>query len=446
MKITKKRYSVIFGRLDVKKTKRKLSFFLAAVLAVSVLMISCSEKAEEDEETEAEAVEVPQLVLADNGRTDFTVVRAEEAAGYELDTAFTVYKKLGSLYSSDFRLSNDWYRADFPTAEDPTNKKEILLFETQRAESQQALADLDFDGYIIRATENKLVVVASSPACSNAALHELFDVILPENTKDGVTSLPVGFEVKKEMDDSGLFDLGTALKEGREVSAQIKKVFRYSGSDGFGTAQGVATDGEYVYTAMKKKSGGKEVDRIVKIDMDTWEIVKESETLPLDHANDMTYDPVNNRIIVVNMVQTLITFVDPEELTVIGNASLPYSQWAVGCIPSSGQFAFLASGGYRVTDADFNLISTNPCQYESGYTGQGMDTDDRFAYIPLSPGEKNNNIIQIHDVMTGELLGKVKLKTSMESESMFHVGDEYYIQFNHGGSSIYSIEFCEGFE
>ena len=82
-----------------------------------------------------------------------------------------------------------------------------------------------------------------------------------------------------------------------------------------------------------------------------------------------------------------------------------------------------------------------------GYVGQGMDADAKFAYVPLSPdGGKSNNIIQIYDITTGEYLGIATVKTTKESESIFHVGDDFYIHFNSGGSTIATLEFYIRFE
>ena len=201
---------------------------------------------------------------------------------------------------------------------------------------------------------------------------------------------------------------------------------------------------------MKKKEGEHETDRIVKIDMATWEIVAESEELPLDHANDMTYDPVNKILIVTNMLNNIVSFIDPEELKITKQKTPTYGSWATGYIDGAGQYVFLAYGtpsGLVITDTDLNPIRSSPLESAPNYIGQGMDADSKFAYVPLSPSTgKSDNIIQIYDLATGEYLGIVSVATKMESESMFHVGDDVYLHFNSSGSKIAKLDFYVRFE
>ena len=229
-----------------------------------------------------------------------------------------------------------------------------------------------------------------------------------------------------------------------------KLLFKYSAKDGFNVAQGVATDGESAYIVMKDSSGDREVDRIIKIDMKTWEAVKESETMVLDHANDMTYDPATKQLIVTNMYDNLISIVDAEMLTLVEQIKLPYGTYGAGFIDGSDNYVFLgygSVGGVVVTDRSFNVIRATPCDPVTDYVGQGMDADAKYAYVPLSPQSGvDHNIIQIYDIATGEFLGNVIVKTTMESESMFHIGSDFYMHFNHSGSKIAKLEFYIRFE
>lgn len=429
--------------------KKITPFFLSALALICLLSACDTEEPEATTAPEVVETEPPapaELILVENGTTDFKVIRSENAEGYYLDTATTVYQKLKANCSSDFKIVIDWIN---PLEPSPEKAHEILLFDTNRAESQAALTDLTFEGYIIRVTDCKVVIVGSSPASCNAALYRFFDTVIPENTKDGVIALPVGLEIKEEYDSSAV-DLGKAIAEGKSIGADFKILFEYSGKDGFGTAQGAATDGKFAYVIMKKKEGSTETDIIVKIDMATWQIVLESEELPLDHGNDMTYDSAKNRLVVTNMLNNAVSVINPDDLTLLYAKPLTYGTWATGYIDGASQYTFLAYGslsGLVITDSDFNPIRSSPLMGADGYIGQGMDADAKYAYVPLSPNTgKNNNIVQIYDIATGEYLGIVSIGTKMESESMFHVGNDYYIHFNSGGSKIASLEFYVRFE
>ena len=431
----------------------KLTRFTAIILlAASLLLLFAGCDKEEPVITtepvieETEPIEAPKLILVENGNTDFKIIRSENAQGYYLDTASAVYQKAKSELSSSFKLSEDWFSPLDPVPEDA---HEILLFDTNRTESVAALADLDVDGYLIRVTDCKVVIVGSSPTACNEALYYFFDNLIPENTADGVTSLPVGFEKKQAVERKAV-DIAQALRDGKAVGADFKIVFEYSGPVGFSSSQGAATDGKYAYVAMKNASGDSEVDKIIKIDMATWEVVAESETFPLDHANDMTYDPEKNQLVVTNMNNCLISLIDPENLTLIKQMALPYGTWGIGYIDNASKYTFLASGemgGVMTTDNQFTPISSIPFSDSMGYTGQGMDADANLAYVPLSPNAgKKDNIIQIYDLQSGEYLGYVTLNTKMESESMFHTNGKQYVNFNTVGSKIAELEYYIRFE
>jgi hypothetical protein len=427
---------------------------IISVFLISIALLSLSACTPEDADNppessaETEAVaEEKRLVFIEDGKTEFTVIRSETAQGYYLDTAQCVAGKLKGEYSDDFKLAEDWLN---PLEPDPATAYELLLFSTARPESEAAIADLPTAGYLIRVTDFKIVIVGTGISQCNAALNEFFYTLIPEYTEGGVTAFPVGLEINRKMADEKKIDVGAAIAEGKTLGANFEILFEYKGRDGFSTSQGVASDGKYAYVVMKKKEGSHEIDRIVKIDMANWEIVSESDELPLDHGNDMMYDPNKNCLIVVNMLNNIISVIDPETLTLTEQKQLPYGTWGVGYIDGAGQYAFLAYGspsGLVITDGDFNSIRSSALADSTGYVGQGMDADAKYAYVPLSPNSgKPRNIIQIYDIATGEYLGIIPVATKMESESMFHVGGDYYIHFNSVGSKIAALEFYVRFE
>jgi hypothetical protein len=432
---------------------KKIIIFLLAAVCLFVL-ISCvpeevvngtapPQAAEAETTSEPTA---PELVLVDGRKTDFKVVRAEGAKGFAFDTATAFNKRLRDRISPDFIITDDWVSPKKPS---PEKDHEILLFETNRAESLAAMADLNFHGYIIRVTDCKIVIVGTSPAACSEALYHFVDTMIPEHTKEGKISFPIGLEVKQEFKASDL-DLAKALRQGKPLCADFNVLFNYPKKDGFTAAQGSATDGVHAYVVMMDSSGEREVGRIVKIDMRTWEVVQESETMVLDHANDMTYDPATKQLIVTNMYDNLISIIDAETLTLVEQKKLPYGTYGAGYIDGSEKYAFLgygSVGGLVITDKDFNVVRSTPLDSVTDYVGQGMDADAKYAYVPLSPKSGiDHNIIQIYDITSGDFLGNAIVKTTMESESMFHVGNDIYMHFNNAGSKIAKLEFYIRFE
>jgi hypothetical protein len=429
----------------------KLKKIISVFLLICTLFSLCACKPEETEQTtapesECETPKEEKLVFVEDGKTDFKTIRSENAEGYYIDTARTVYRKLKDEYSADFKQGEDWIN---PLEPDPRSAHELLLFDTNREESKAAMADLTFDGYIIRVTDCKIVIVGSGITQCNAALEDFFYSIIPANTAEGVTAFPVGLEVKKELADAD-FDFGEAISKGKSLGAHITEVFKYSGQGGFGSSQGATSDGEYVYIAIKKKEGGTETDKIVKVDAKTWEVVQVSEELYLDHANDMTYDFAGGQLAVVNMVGGVISFIDTESLTVTKSPSHPFFTSAIEYIEENGQYLLRAGNGFIYTDGELNQISSHtvsgyPAELDK-YTGQGMYADSKYLYIPRSPtAGLADNIIIVCD-SEGKYLTTVTLATKMESETIFTIGKQFYVSFNKSCNVICEMEFYEVFE
>ena len=266
---------------------------------------------------------------------------------------------------------------------------------------------------------------------------------------NGTYTLPVGLEIKEECENFAI-NFEEAFASGLKVSAHATEIFNYSGPAGYYKAQGAATDGRYVYTAMKKElSNSVEVDKIVKIDMTTWEVVQESEELPLDHANDMTYDPVKDLLVVTNMKDCKITLIDCDTLTVVETKTPPYGTYGAGYL-GDGKIVFLGygypSGIVIASSTDYTPISSSTLVNATGYTGQGLGNDENYIYVPLSPGAGNNdNIVQIYTA-EGEYLGTAHMALNWESETIFYDGNDLYVQFNKNGSTIAKLEFYIPFQ
>ena len=122
---------------------------IISVLLISIALLSLSACTPEDAEwttapeAETEAIaEEKLLVLLDNGATDFKIVRAEGAKGFQLDTAVAVNNRMRATLSRDFKIIDDWMNPNGPAV---NTDHEILLFETNRPETAAALEDLDFE-------------------------------------------------------------------------------------------------------------------------------------------------------------------------------------------------------------------------------------------------------------------------------------------------------------
>ena len=111
-------------------------------------------------------------------------------------------------------------------------------------------------------------------------------------------------------------------------------------------------------------------------------------------------------------------------------------------VPELKQYIFLTSGKIGYTDTRFRMKKTMSRTSTDGYTSQGMDADSNYIYIPLSPGgDHHDNLIHVYSTKTGKFLGEIQILTGMESETIFHVGNQLYVVFNNNGAKIAELSF-----
>ncbi len=128
----------------------------------------------------------------------YTIIRSDNA-GEELSAFVTTFKQLIKTYSgADLQVSGDF-------AED--SGKEIVIGDTNRSESMEAtalLASAPDNAYIIKATENKIVIAGKTEQATLRAMKR-FLANSVEASKSSVIKMEVGYEEK------GTVDLGSTL-------------------------------------------------------------------------------------------------------------------------------------------------------------------------------------------------------------------------------------------
>jgi hypothetical protein len=98
-------------------------------------------------------------------------------------------------------------------------------------------------------------------------------------------------------------------------------------------------------------------------------------------------------------------------------------------------------------DAEFNRTKTvtRKDYAVSGYVNQGMGSDEHYIYFPLSYDEKTENLIVVFD-WAGNQVKAIALPEEHESESIFVVGDTYYITFfrsaQDAGTYLHTLTFA----
>ena len=231
-------------------------------------------------------------------------------------------------------------------------------------------------------------------------------------------------------------------------------------TEGLRTVQGGCTDGRYTYVTI---IGNEEVTianpdytagsalpetksvipcRVIKIDLAGKSIVKTSDELYMDHANDVTYNSKTNELLICNNKPnyTLVTVLDPDTLTVKRTVTVPEQIYSICYVGTSDCYYVGVSYGYSVVTLSSSFEETGTINLQNnGFTKQGIDINGDSLYA-LYSGE---NSVYRYD-LSGNLTGKLTLpESSNEAEFIFFFNDEMYVGYNFpgvgNGGAIYKL-------
>ena len=239
----------------------------------------------------------------------------------------------------------------------------------------------------------------------------------------------------------------TDIEPGKEYAINLKKVTELKGSDYeslfYRLAQGSATDGKYAYVAALRRNvnGG-----LIKVDLKDWSVVNTVYGLDFGHANDLVFNTKKNELYAVYLdrphSQKLVR-IDPDTLEINGEVELSFPFYAVSYNETRDQYAFGRGGGYTIvlTDGDFNYLKLLP-GVNTGLARQGMDCDDKYLYFLHWDSKNHKSQMMVYD-WDGHHINTIKINNYIEVESMFHIGDDYYITFLSNYPRIYKATLVE---
>lgn len=163
---------------------------------------------------------------------------------------------------------------------------------------------------------------------------------------------------------------------------------------------------KYCYNNTKNSSGNdvyskgvnnaKNLVVIVKYDVKSQEVVKVSEPLQLDHANDMTYNSNINSLIVAHNApnRSTISFVDPETLELKSTSKVSYDLYGIDYDSTTDRYVFGVSGSYGFSAvnslSDSGLLIPGVPESKA-YTCQTLCCDENYVYC-LFYGAKTNKL------------------------------------------------------
>ena len=430
--------------------KKSIRFLALALAALTVLLCAaCGTSSDTPGTTEAATEPAPtKLTVWDAEGLHYPLIRADEPPLNVFKAAQQLGNRLATLTGANevYPASDFVMIGQTPVDDNP----EILIGMTNRSASKAFYDRLPDAGYGYTVTDKQIVILGRTENLTVLAIQAFAEQVLPSSAvKTDAFTLDIGTE--QILTFTG--DMSTPygmLTAGMTVSAKLGEKTSVGKLGKFGTAQGAASDGKYFYSALKKKVDNVETDVIAKTDMKTGKLVASSAEMPLDHCNDMCYNPEKNILVVPNMVGKRLTVIDPETLEMKESFladSLPGTPYAISYNAANHCYVILAGSQVCFVDCDKFTVNRSFPLISMPYVGQGVDSDDHYVYVPMSKKAEagtNDNVLVTYDIASGKVVAQIHIAESIEIETLINVDGAYYAHFNSGGSVFYRLKF-EGY-
>ena len=146
--------------------KKQLCALLLATLML-LCLVACTDTTPEEDESDT-----PTISLILDGYSDYALIRGDTAGKPVTEAASRLYQALIAATGAKLEFTSDWNGSHDAPA--PTDTLEILIGETNRAESREVLATLGEGEYICTIKNNRLVIIGQ---CDEATAQAVDDFI-----------------------------------------------------------------------------------------------------------------------------------------------------------------------------------------------------------------------------------------------------------------------------
>ncbi len=416
-----------------------------AALVLALALTACGNDtpapAETTTESPAVTTEAPaepvSLALVENGETLFSLVRSEESNDAMVKSVTNFHNRIHEKTGTRVSIVTDWAK---PGTDPATfTAPEVLIGQTNRPETAEVLASLPENSYTVRIVGNKLVIVGTDNNMTALALFAFEQNILQSEAHCANGSLVFSEADTITVTREAPLSMKELIEGAYTLQSVSKGAVQTQRQGEYYIGQGSASDGTYAYFVLRNKNDTG--SKITKHRLDDGSFVAVSDVLDLGHGNDMTYDTKNKRLVVAHGQSEgqILTLVDPETLTLIKDIGIPKGSGAITYNELKDRYA-ISQGGktLHILDGDFKHIVSYSRSDNTGYTAQGMGSDDDYVYFPMS-GSKDNKLVVYN--WEGEYITTLTVTVDHESESMFWVNGKYYIAYNTSGEALYETSF-----
>ncbi|MBR2293729.1 MAG: MBL fold metallo-hydrolase [Clostridia bacterium] len=168
--------------------KNKFLSFLCALLALVTLLTACGKKDETPADTTpADTTGVVEdnslLALVKNKEFKVNIIYPEEATSGESTAAISIYNLLKNTYGGMPTLKDDFI---IPGQNHDEAAVEILVGNTNYAESQEALSTMQYSEWAVKVVGNKILVLARLDESIKEAGRALRDYLISKKTEDSL--------------------------------------------------------------------------------------------------------------------------------------------------------------------------------------------------------------------------------------------------------------------
>lgn len=400
--------------------------FLNIFFALS-LVLSCAQCGKDggDDKGGDEDKPVTGTQIVENGKSSYNIVYPYSGGTASRVTADYLARAIKTVTGCSLNVVSD---------QTEITDHEILLGATSRSETATVKETIKGNGYSIFKSGKKLVLYGTNANYIAIVLKKFETVVLKNNAIAGDGFLK--FQTIADLTTSGdktPINLCYVVKNKFKITTSLTKVCSCPKEGAVYVAQGACTDGTYIYFVNRNKNDNGSI--VYKYDATTFKKVSQTALFDGGHSNDMTYDSLNDRIISLNGGVTssllkVVSIIDPKTMEVTTPYSIATGLTAITYNAKTNRYAGRNGQNLYIMDENFNTVSKGSRSDGSSLTSQGMGSDEDYFYFPMS-GSKN--AILVYD-WNFNFIRNIELDTSQESESLFKLGDDYYINFYKSGN------------
>ncbi len=381
----------------------------------------------------------PEVVANEPGETSAIQVDTTVSVSVDDHPEYTIICGADSTNAKSFaRFLSSFENVLFAGGDGDVKEYEFIIGRTGRTESNWASEAINGFGYMVKSELNKLIITGSDETWTALALYAFEDYCTESGlaVKDSLLTIPGNLVLKEEYEDPQL--IAHLIQKGYDFTLDPEFVLSCSGLGNCTIGQGATSDGVYFYVINKNSNDTQSI--IFRFDIPSLKWKGQSGYFNAGHSNDLAYNADKDLIIVAHGQSQgqILTLVRASDLSVISDVTIEVGASSVSYNSIRKLYAFSQGGTtLHFTDDSFNVVSSFKRTPPKGYTTQGMGSDDRYIYFPMSAS--GDNVIDVYD-WEGQYVTTVHLPFSKESETMFYAAGDYYMNFNHSGSELYRIK------